>query len=66
MGERRGREGEKEREREGGGEGEGERGSNTQYKRGTCTYDIKDIHLLISTIHNTHCTRTLIIIDIKK
>ena len=27
-----------------------ERGRITQYKRGTCTYNIKDPHLLVSTI----------------
>ena len=27
-----------------------ERGRITQYKRGTCTYNIKDSHLLVSTI----------------
>ena len=47
----RGREKERERERDGGGRGiKKERGRITQYKRGTCTYNIKDSHLLVSTI----------------
>ena len=51
--ERRVRGREKEREREGWRREEGikkERGRITQYLRGTCTYNIKDSHLLVSTI----------------
>ena len=46
------RERERERERDGGGRGgiKKERGRITQYLRGTCTYNIKDSHLLVSTI----------------
>ena len=51
--ERRVRGREKERESEGWRREGGikkERGRITQYKRGTCTYNIKDSHLLVSTI----------------
>ena len=45
------RERERERERNGGGRGiKKVRGRITQYLRGTCTYNIKDSHLLVSTI----------------